>query len=88
MRKEKTLGNILFWITLFSPIISFSLASRIGEANIFGVAGIVRYSWLMILFIPIGILSISIGFKLKKDKQKKFNYCICLHTIINNFWII
>lgn len=94
MKKEKTLGNILFWITLFSPIISFSLASRIGEANIFGVAGIVRYSWLMILFIPIGILSISIGFKLKKAKQKyKKNLiiafvCIPLLIIFGSYRII
>ena len=70
MKKEKTLGNILFWMTLISPMISFSLASMIGEAEIFGVAGIIRYSWLMILFIPVGILSILIGLQLKKNKQK------------------
>ena len=70
MKKEKVLGNILFWMTLISPMISFSLASMIGEAEIFGVAGIIRYSWLMILFIPVGILSILIGLQLKKNKQK------------------
>ena len=70
MKKEKVLGNILFWMTLISPMISFSLASMIGEAEIFGVAGIIRYSWLMILFIPVGILSILIGLKLKKGKQE------------------
>lgn len=70
MKKEEVLGNILFWTTLISPIISFSLASIIGEAEIFGVAGIIRYSWLMLLFVPIGILSIFIGLQLKKNKQK------------------
>lgn len=70
MKKEKVLGNILFWMTLISPMISFSLASMIGEAEIFGVAGIIRYSWLMILFIPVGILSILIGLQLKKNKKK------------------
>lgn len=84
--KRRTLGNILFWTTLISPIVSFSLASTIGEANIFGVAGIIRYSWIMLLFIPIGILSIIIGLKLKNNKQKyKKNFIIafiCLPLLI------
>ena len=83
---KRILGNILFWTTLISPMLSFSLASMIGEANIFGVAGIIRYSWVMLLFIPIGILSILIGFKLKNSTQKyKKNFIvsfICLPLLI------
>ena len=86
MNKKRILGNILFWTTLISPIVSFSLASMIGEANVFGVAGIIRYSWVMLLFIPIGILSILIGFKLKNSTQKyKKNFVvsfICLPLLI------
>lgn len=86
MEKGRTLGNILFWATLISPMVSFSLASTIGEANIFGVAGIIRYSWIMLLFVPIGILSILIGLKLKNNKQKhKKNFIIvfiCLPLLI------
>ena len=86
MNKKRILGNILFWTTLISPIVSFSIASMIGEANIFGVAGIIRYSWVMLLFIPIGILSILIGFKLKNSTQKyKKNFVvsfICLPLLI------
>lgn len=86
MNKKRILGNILFWTTLISPIVSFSLASMIGEADIFGVAGIIRYSWVMLLFIPIGILSILIGFKLKNSTQKyKKNFIvsfICLPLLI------
>ena len=86
MNKKRILGNILFWTTLISPMVSFSLASMIGEANIFGVAGIIRYSWVMLLFIPIGILSILIGFKLKNSTQKyKKNFIvsfICLPLLI------
>ena len=86
MNKKKILGNVLFWTTLISPIVSFSIASMIGEANIFGVAGIIRYSWVMLLFIPIGILSIVIGFKLKNSTQKyKKNFIIsfiCLPLLI------
>lgn len=86
MNKNRVLGNILFWATLICPIVSFSLASVIGEANMFGVAGIIRYSWVMLLFIPIGILSILIGFKLKNSMQKyKKNFIvsfICLPLLI------
>ncbi len=86
MNKNRIFGIILFWATLISPIVSFSLASVIGEANIFGVAGIIRYSWVMLLFIPIGILSILIGFKLKNSTQKyKKNFIvsfICLPLLI------
>ncbi|MGM9899282.1 MAG: hypothetical protein ACI32E_01725 [Bacilli bacterium] len=76
---KKILGNIFFWTTLISPIVSFSLACIIGETDIFGVAGIIRYSWVMLLFIPIGIISIIIGLELKNSKQKyKKNFVISL----------
>ena len=86
MKNETRLGNILFWITLISPMIAFALTSVIGEVSIFGVAGIIRYSWIMWLFIPIGWLSILIGAKLKKNKQKfRKNFVvafICLPLIV------
>ncbi len=94
MDKKRILGNILFWTTLISPVLSFSLASIIGEPEIFGVAGIIRYSWVMLLFIPIGILSILIGFKLKSNKQKyKKNFiisfiCIPLLLIFGSYRFI
>lgn len=70
MKKEMTLDKILFWLTLISPVFAFSLACLIGEVKIFGVNGMIRYSWVMWFFIPIGILSIIMGFKLKRNKQK------------------
>lgn len=86
MKKEKIIGNILLVATLISPMISFSLASIIGEAEIFGVAGIIRYSWVMLLFIPIGLLSILFGLKLKNNKQKYKKYFIisfiCLSLLV------
>ena len=79
MEKRKTLGDILFWSVLISPVISFALASMIGEAYIFGVAGIVRYSWIMLIFIPLGILSILVGIKLQQNKQSyKKNFIIAV----------
>lgn len=86
MDKERVLGNLLFWGTLVSPVLSFSLAAMIGEADIFGVAGIIRYSWIMLLFIPTGIISILTGLKLKNSKKKyKKNFIIsfiCLPLLI------
>lgn len=69
MKRINIFGRTLFCATLISPILSFVLASVIGEANIFGVAGIVRYSWIMFLFVPFGILSIIVGLKLKNGSQ-------------------
>ena len=86
MEKEKRWGDILFWATLVSPMVSFSLAAQIGEAEIFAVGGITRYSWIMWIFIPIGVLSILIGKRLKKNNQKyKKNFIIayiCLPLLI------
>ena len=45
---------------------SFSLAGEIGEQQIYGLAGMMRYMWIMWLMTPIGIGSIILGLKLKK----------------------
>ena len=75
--KNRTISNIIFGLTLISLPLSFSLCATLGEANIFGVAGLVRYSWIMWLFIPVGGISLFVG-KVLKDKNEKYakNY-IC-----------
>jgi hypothetical protein len=94
MKKRKVLGNIFFWMTLISPVFSFVLISKIGEVNIFGVAGIVRYSWIMWLFIPVGVISVIIGLKLKRSNQKcKKNFiisfvCIPLLIIFGSYRLV
>ncbi len=84
MKKIKILCNILFWETLISPIVSFSLAGKIGEVNIFGVAGIIRYSWIMWLFIPIGVLSIIFGLQLKKTTKNTKRISL-LHLFVYHY---
>lgn len=69
MERKKTLAILVFLLTLCSPIVSFCLACVFGEANVFGVAGIVRYSWIMLLFVPICFISIFIGLILKRNNQ-------------------
>lgn len=66
----KILGNLLFWATLISPIFSFYLASNMGDQDLVGLGGMMRYSWIMFLFMPLSILSIFIAILLKKNKQK------------------
>lgn len=70
MKKEEVLGDILFLLTLFSPFASLVVTSIFGETEIFSAPGMIRYTWIMLLFIPIGVLSILIGLKLKKGKQE------------------
>ena len=86
MKKLNVLGNILFCLTLISPCVAFSWAAIIGEAEIFGIGGILRYIWLMLLFIPIGMLSILIGLKLKKEnlsyKKNLIIAFICLPLLV------
>ena len=82
MKNIRLFQNLIFWLTLFLPGIAFWAACKVGEVDIFSIAGTVRYSWIMWLFIPVGVLSIITGLKLKKDNQryKKFIVvaCICL----------
>lgn len=78
MKIKKVLCNILFWITLISPMASFCLAGLIGETDIFEVFGIVRYSWIMLLFIPIPVVTLLIANVLRKHNEKyKKHYIVC-----------
>ena len=70
MKKIKIAGNIFFGLTIAAPLFAFALASLIGEANIFGVVGIIRYMWIAWLFNPLGVASIFMGIKLKKMQAK------------------
>ena len=80
------MGDMLFWLTLVSPMLAFSLTCAVGEAEIFGVAGIVRYSFVMWFFIPIGVLSVFLGKMLARNGEKyKKNYVIafiCLPILL------
>lgn len=77
MNKRKIIGNILFIATLCSPVVAFSISTLVGEPNIFGIPGMLRYTWIMWFFIPIGVCSFIAGVLLKRNNQKyKKNYVI------------
>jgi hypothetical protein len=69
MNKNKLLSNLLFWLTIISLPIAFSIACRVGEVEIFSVGGIIRYSWIMLLCMPIGILTLLFGLRQRKTEQ-------------------
>ena len=86
MNKRKIIGNILFIATLCSPIIAFSVATMVGEPDIFGTPGMLRYTWIMWFFIPVGVFSFIVGILLKRNNQKyKKNFIvafICIPLLI------
>ena len=82
MKKINVLSNILFWLTLASPIVTFGLASSLGEVEIFEVGGVLRYSFVMWFGIPVALLSLWIGILLKREKEKyKKNIVVALVCI-------
>lgn len=66
----KKINKFLVIFIIFILLISFITACEIGDVDVFGIAGMIRYSWVMYLFIPIYILIIFYCFKLKKNKIK------------------
>ena len=62
----KTFGIISFIVSLLSPFIAMALIDTIGEVEIFDTAGMMRYSWIFWLFIPVVLTSYWFGRKLKE----------------------
>lgn len=78
----KTLGVIFFVICILLPSIAFFVCCEVGEDEIFGTDGILRYSWIFLLFVPVALISFFIGLKLKKLGLKyKKNYVVAFIVI-------
>lgn len=69
MKKINFFSNVVLLGTLVSPMVSFAVVASIGETEIFGIGGAVRYSWVMWIFIPVGIVSVIISIILKNSNQ-------------------
>ena len=76
------LGWVIFWGCFLSIPLSFSMVCKVGEVEIFSAPGLVRYSWVMWLFIPIGVCSILIAVVLKSKnlgyKKNIISGCISI----------
>lgn len=46
---------------------TFSIAALIGQPEIYGLGGLLRYVWIMWLAIPIGAATVLVGLKLKAN---------------------
>ena len=94
MDKIKKIGNILFWITVFLVPISYFVTTLVGDVKYFSIAGVVIYSWIMLLFIPIAVSCFIVGIILKrKGESFKKNYIAAIISIIlllifGMFWLI
>ena len=82
MKLMKMLGWVIFWGCFLSIPLSFSIVCKVGEVEIFSAPGLVRYSWVMWLFIPIGVCSILIAVILKSKnlgyKKNIISGCISI----------
>ncbi len=82
MKLMKMLGWVIFWGCFLSIPLSFSMVCKVGEVEIFSAPGLVRYSWVMWLFIPIGVCSILIAVILKSKnlgyKKNIISGCISI----------
>lgn len=70
MKKIKITPKILNYASFFLFIVAISIPFIVGETYIFGQAGMIRYSWIMWFFLPIGIFLIVISSRLKKENKK------------------
>ena len=64
---KKTIGLILFILTIISPIIFFFIAACVGEAQIFGMGGVIYWMW--ICYFGAGIALFSLVFALMEKKK-------------------
>ena len=94
MKNNKLISNLLFCLTIASLPIAFSITCIVGEVDIFGIGGIIRYSWIMLLSVPVGLLSLLVGLRLKKEGKyyKKLlivaGICIPLMVIMGSYRVI
>ena len=62
--------KLLFILTILSVPLSFLLVAFLGEIFIFSIYGILSYSWIFLLFIPIPLLSFICYIKSKTNQYK------------------
>ena len=76
MKKITVFGYIFATLSIIAPYVAFCVSTEVGNADTFHMPGMLGYTWIMWLFIPIGIISIVLGICLKRRKGK------CLFNLI------
>lgn len=68
---KKTLSILLFILSIVVVPLSFYVACLVGEISVFGIAGVIKYSYIMYAFIPVCLASLLFaiyGIKIKLSK--------------------
>lgn len=68
---KKTLSILLFILSIAVVPLSFYVACLVGEISVFGITGVVKYSYIMYAFIPVCLVSLFFaiyGIKIKLSK--------------------
>ena len=93
--KSSIIQRIIIAINIFILPISFTICIFVGEVEVFDVAGMIRYIWIMLLFIPIPLFSFLLGLYLRKNKRLEFRtmifvsiICLILLSIIGSYRFI
>lgn len=76
MKLFKILADILICFSAIAFTLVFLICCLLGEADIFGVAGIIRYSWVMLFFMLLPVLLIIISIILKIHNEKFMQYIV------------
>ena len=66
----KKLSNILLVLSFSSIHLSLLLIASLGEIDIFGISGALKYMWIMWLFLPIPVLTYLSSLVLHKNNEK------------------
>jgi hypothetical protein len=66
MKKNALLNGLVCAVPLIVLPVSFSVMAGLGRPDIFGVGGLVRYSWVMWFFLPVLFFPIFWGVRCKK----------------------
>lgn len=78
---KKSIIIVIFMYFLL--LISFIVCCEIGEIDIFGMSGMIRYSWIMYFFIPVYIiLLIRLISRYGKKKLIIINNFICIILLV------
>lgn len=81
MVKKKILGTVTITVSIISFILSFAIMSRVGETDFFGVAGLIRFFWIPLCFVPINIGLIALC-KAFKDLELLYKSAMIICIII------
>ena len=66
---KKIVEYMLVALTVASPMVSFALVAELSESHIFEVVGMLRYTWVALLFIPIGVVLLLYSRRQKRNGE-------------------